>query len=105
MSELIRLYRCRRRSVQPDVAAMLAPPAPPGPAGASFLARVLRSRIDSTSMDARLAVKTAAVIGEVFSLRLIGRVCPELTEATLERVRREVRQRARHALGRLCRPT
>ena len=40
-------------------------------------------RIDALSLDARLAVKVAAVIGEVFSLRLLMRCCPGLTDEQL----------------------
>ena len=49
--------------------------------GAGLLGHVLRSRLDSTSMNARLACKTAAVCGDSgsFTLGLVARVCPELT--------------------------
>ena len=52
--------------------------------GANLLGALLRLRLDSTSIDARLAVKTAAVIGENFTLSLLSRVCPELTADKLE---------------------
>ena len=53
------------------------------PVGVSLLGHLLRSRLDSISMPARLAVKTAAVIGETFTLSLISRVCTALSEDQL----------------------
>ena len=85
ISELIRLWRHKHRLVLPDGGSVhgftesgtvssdgqKAAAGPPEPEtagsvllGTTFLSHVLRSRLDSTSMEARLAVKTAAVIGD-----------------------------------------
>ena len=56
------------------------------------LAPLPQLRLDSLSMEARLAVKTAAIIGETFTMALVARVCPELSVDQLEHAKYEVRR-------------
>ena len=49
----------------------------------SLLGQLLRSRLEGASPEAQSAIKTAAVIGETFTLSLIARVCPDLTPQQL----------------------
>ena len=66
--------------------------AEPGPLSSGHLLSWLqRSRLDGTSMNARLAVKAAAVIGESFSLALLARITSrELSGEQLAAARQEL---------------
>ena len=76
----------------PQLASSLSAHEDPGQLllGSSKLGNLMRARIDSTSMAARMAVKSAAVIGESFSMRMLARVCPELGPQQLERAKAEL---------------
>ena len=53
----------------------------------SNMAHLIQCRIDGLSLDAKQIVKAASVIGESFTLNMVGRCCPHLSDERLKAAR------------------